>query len=154
MGQKRFRYRLQQILDLKIQAEEDEKEKLAKLIQEQEQERQVKAQLEAKLVQIREELYVRQHNGTLDVNSLRFFPQHIEFVKGQIVNQELRLKEMAIRINQQRDNLLKAAQERQSYEKSKEKAKEKWEAEIEQEENKMLDELATLKYARDPGGGA
>ena len=45
---------------------------------------------------------------------------------------------------------MKAAQERQSYEKNKEKSQEKWLAEIEQEENKMLDELATLKYARDP----
>ncbi|MGN0013624.1 MAG: flagellar export protein FliJ [Candidatus Bruticola sp.] len=150
MAQKRFRYRLQQILELKIQAEEDEKEKLAKLIQQQENERQIKAQLEQKLVSIREELKVRQANGTLDINQLRFFPQHIEFVKGQIVNQELRIKELTIRIAQQREALMKAAQERQSYEKNKEKSQEKWLAEIEQEENKMLDELATLKYARDP----
>lgn len=150
MAQKRFRYRLQQILELKIQAEEDEKEKLAKLIQQQENERQIKAQLEQKLVSIREELKVRQANGTLDINQLRFFPQHIEFVKGRIVNQELRIKELTIRIAQQREALMKAAQERQSYEKNKEKSQEKWLAEIEQEENKMLDELATLKYARDP----
>ena len=149
MAQKRFRYRLQQILDLKIQAEEDEKEKLAKLLQKQEEEKAIKAQLEQKLVQIRVELKEKQANGTLDINALRFFPQHIEFVKGQIVNQELRLKEIAIRIAQQRENLLKAAQERQSYERNKEKNHEKWLAEIEQEENKMLDELATLKYARE-----
>lgn len=148
MGQKRFRYRLQQILDLKIQAEEDEKDKLAKLMQQEEHERQVKAQLEAKLVSIQEDLKAKQAAGVLNVDSLRFFPQHIEFVKGQIINQELRLKEIAIRIVQQRENLMKAAQERQSYEKNKEKNKERWTQEIEQEEAKMIDELATINYAR------
>ena len=148
MAQPRFRYRLQQVLELKIKAEDEGKEKLAKLIQLQAEELKIKAQLEAKLVQLGEELRARQANGTLDINQLRFFPQHIEFVKNQIVNQELRLKEIAIRIAQQRENLMRAAQERQAYEKNKETSKERWTAEMEQAESKMLDELATLKSAR------
>ena len=134
MAQPRFRYRLQQVLELKIKAEDEEKEKLAKLIQLQAEELKIKAQLEAKLVQLGEELRARQANGTLDIN--------------QIVNQELRLKEIAIRIAQQRENLMRAAQERQAYEKNKETSKERWTAEMEQAESKMLDELATLKSAR------
>jgi len=148
MAQKRFKYRLQQVLELKIQAEDDEKDKLAKLLQQQEHERQVKAALEQKLVDLHSELKRRQANGSLDINALRAFPQHIDFVKGQIVNQDLRLKEVAIRIAQQRENLLKAAQERQSYEKNKEKCQERWKEEMEHEEATLIDELATIKFAR------
>lgn len=149
MGQKRFKYRLEKVLEFKRKKEDDEKEKLAKLLQQEEHERQVKAQLEARLAGVRVELRDKQRNGTLDVNELRFYPQHIKHLENMIVNQELRLKELAIRIMEQRMNLMRAAQERQTYEKHKENSQEQWQAEVDAEEAKMLDELATLKYARE-----
>ena len=149
MAQPKFRYRLEKLLELKRKKEDDEKEKLAKLLQEEERERQVKAQLEQRLADVRVELRERQRNGTLDVNGLRFYPQHIKHLENLILNQELRLKELAIRIMEQRQNLLKAAQERQTYEKHKEKSQETWQAEIDAADAKMIDELATLKYARE-----
>lgn len=149
MAQKRFKYRLEKVLELKRKKEDDEKEKLGKLLQQEEYERQVKAQLEAKLAGVRVELKERQRNGTLDVNGLRFYPQHIKHLENMIVNQELRLKELAIRIMEQRQNLLNAAMERKTYEKHKENSQEQWQAEADAEEAKMLDELATLKYARE-----
>ncbi len=153
MAQPRFRYRLEKVLELKRKKEDDEKEKLAKLLQEEERERQIKAQLEAQLAEVRIELRDRQRNGTLDINGLRFFPQHIKNLENLILNQELRLKELAIRILEQRQNLLKAAQDRKTYEKHKETSQENWQAEIDAEEAKMLDELATLKYAREKATG-
>ncbi len=153
MAQPRFRYRLEKVLELKRKKEDDEKEKLAKLLQEEERERQIKAQLEAQLAEVRAELRERQRNGTLDINGLRFFPQHIKHLENLILNQELRLKELAIRIMEQRQNLLKAAQERKTYEKHRETSQENWQAELDAEEAKMLDELATLKYARERATG-
>ncbi len=149
MAQAKFRYRLQKILEIKIKAEDDEKEKLAKLLAQVEHEKQVKAQLQAKLAAVRVELKERQQNGTLDIQGLRFFPQHIRYLENQIVNQDLRLKELDIRVAEQRQNLLKAAQERKTYEKHKESSREAWMAEQDAAEAKMLDELATLKFARE-----
>ncbi|GEM_PF-2571103 len=153
MAQPKFRYRLEKILDLKKKKEDDEKEKLAKLLAEEEKERLLKAQLEAQLASVRAELKERQRNGTLDINGLRFFPQHIKHLENLILNQELRLKELAIRIVEQRQNLIRAAQERKTYEKHKETSQEVWQAEIDTAEAKMLDELATLKYAREQATG-
>lgn len=149
MAQPRFRYRLEKILELKIKAEDDEKEKLAALLQEEEREKLVKQELLNKLASVRVELKERQHDGTLDINALRAFPQHIKYLENQIVNQDLRLRELAIRIKDQRDNLMQAAQERQAYEKNKEKNREKWTAEMDAKEATMLDELATIKAARE-----
>ena len=43
---------------------------------------------------------------------------------------------------------MKAAQERQVYQKHKEKCQEEWQAEMDRAEAIMLDELATINFAR------
>ena len=148
MAQKRFIYRLQKVLELKEKQEEEEKEKLAKLMEQENYERQVKAQLEQKLLDVQAVLRQKQAAGTLNVEELRFYPGHIKNIKNQIRNQELRLRELAIRIKEQRNALMKAAQERQTYEKHKEKSQEEWQAEMDRAEAIMLDELATINFAR------
>ncbi|MEW6281535.1 MAG: flagellar export protein FliJ [Candidatus Eremiobacterota bacterium] len=153
MPPKRFRYRLEKVLELKRKREEEEKEKLGKLLQEEAYEKQVKAQLEATLAQVQIELREKQREGSLNVNDLRFYPRHVKNLEDKIKYQELRLQELAIRIVEQRENLLKAAQERKMYEKHKEKSQEEWQAEMDHEEAKMIDELATIKFAREQATG-
>jgi flagellar FliJ protein len=148
MASKKFVYRLQKVLEFKEKQEDEEKEKLAKLMEQQEYERQVKAQLEQKLVDVQAVLRQKQAAGTLDVEELRFYPGHIKNIKNQIKNQELRLRELAIRIKEQRNALMKAAMERQVYEKHREKCQEEWQAEVDRAEAIMLDELATINFAR------
>ncbi len=148
MPAKRFVYRLQKILEFKEKKEEEEGKKLNALIQQEAAERQKKAMLEQKLVDTQATLRNKQANGTLNVEELRFYPGHIKNIEAQIKNQELRLQELAIRIREQRNALLKAAQERQVYQKHKEKCQEEWQAEIDMAEAIMLDELATLNFAR------
>lgn len=148
MAKQTFKYRLQKILEFKEKKEEEEKEKLAKLMEQLEEEKRIKAMLEQKLIGIQTELRDKQAAGTLQVEELRFYPGHIKNVKNQIKNQELRLQELAIRIREQRTALMKAAQERQVYEKHKEKCEEEWAAELARKEAIMLDELATINFAR------
>lgn len=145
---KKFVYRLQKVLEFKEKQEEEEKEKLAKLIETQAYERQVKAKLEENLVNVQQTLRHKQASGTLNVEELRYYPGHIRNIENQIKNQELRLQELAIRIKEQRNALMKAAQERQVYEKHKEKSQEIWQEEIDRAEALMLDELATINFAR------
>lgn len=148
MAQPKFKYRLQKILEFKEKKEEEEKEKLAKLMEQLEYEKKVKAQLEQKLIEVQQVLRDKQAAGTLNVEELRFYPGHIKNIKNQIRNQELRLQELAIRIKEQRTALMKAAQERQVYQKHKEKCQEEWQAELDRKEAIMLDELATINFAR------
>ena len=149
MPPKRFVYRLEKILELKRKKEDEEKENLAKLLQLIEHEKQVKVQLEVQLENVHVELKTKRLSGALNIAELRFYPQHIKNLENKIKYQELRLQELAIKEVEQRQALNKAAQERQAYEKHKEKAHAEWLAEIEAEEARLLDELATIKFARD-----
>ncbi|HXE72197.1 MAG TPA: flagellar FliJ family protein, partial [Candidatus Nitrosotenuis sp.] len=110
--------------------------------------------LEARLAQVRAELRTKQQQATLDIDELRWYPQHIKHLENQITNQELRLRELAILIAAQRQALTRAVQERQLYEKHKEKSHEAWTAEQDAEEAKLIDELATIKHAREQAEGA
>lgn len=148
MPPKKFVYRLQKILEFKEKKEEEEGKKLNALIQQEAAERQKKAMLEQKLIDTQAVLRQKQASGTLNVEELRFYPGHIKNIEAQIKNQELRLQELAIRIREQRNALMKAAQERQVYQKHKEKCQEEWQAEMDMAEAIMLDELATLNFAR------
>jgi flagellar export protein FliJ len=148
MAAKKFVYRLQKILEFKEKKEEEEGKKLNALIQQEAAERQKKAMLEQKLVETQAVLRDKQSSGRMNVEELRFYPGHIRNIENQIKNQELRLQELAIRIREQRNALLKAAQERQVYQKHKEKCHEEWQAELDRAEAIMLDELATLNFAR------
>jgi ribosomal protein L15 len=60
-----------------------------------------------------------------------------------MIIEQIKLKEA-----EQRMALLKAAQERQAYEKLKEKHKEEYDELEAEEERKLIDELATIKFAR------
>lgn len=149
MPPKKFRYRLEKVLEFKIKKEDEEKEKLADLLQQEAHERQVKAQLEHKLVETQQILKTKHLSGSLNMEELKFYPNHIKDLENRIKNQELRLKELAIRIVAQREALLKAAQEKKVYEKHKEKCQEEWQKELDMEEARLIDELATIKFARD-----
>jgi flagellar FliJ protein len=148
MAQKKFKYRLQKILEFKEKQEEEEKEKLAKLLELEAQEKIKLAQLKQMLLDVQAELRHKQATGRLAVEELRYYPGHIKNIKMKIRNQELRLKEIAIKIIEQRKALLHAAQQRQVYEKHKEKSEEIWKAEEARKEAVMLDELATINFAR------
>ncbi|MGE0489006.1 MAG: flagellar export protein FliJ [Vulcanimicrobiota bacterium] len=149
MPPKKFKYRLEKVLEFKVKREEEEKEKLAKLLEQEAYEKQVKAQLEQTLRDVRLTLKTKHLSGSLNMEELRFYPAHIKNLENKIKSQELRLRELAIRIIEQRKALLKAAQEKKVYEKHKEKCQEEWVAEMDAVEARLIDELATIKFARE-----
>ncbi len=149
MPPKKFRYRLDKILDLKRRKEEEEKEKLGKLRQELAHEQQVKAQIEQELANVHIELKTKRLSGQLNINELRWFPQHIKNLENKIKYQELRIQELHIKIEEQTQALAKAMQERKAYEKHKEQSHAAFIAEEEAVEARLIDELATGKFARE-----
>ena len=138
MAAKSFKYRLEKVLELKRQREEEEKKKLKQLMDLEAHERAVKVQLETTLFNVQEELKTRRLSGLLNIEELRWYPQHIKSLEQKIKVQELRLQEIAAKI-----------MERKGYEKHKEKTKEAWQFELDQAEARLLDELATVKFARE-----
>lgn len=150
MPPKRFVFRLQTVLEVKERAEEEEKRKLSDLIAWQREEEAILAGMIAKEQATRQHLKDKQQTGQfLEVDELRRISYFLKKIAEDIVNQRARLVEIARRIEQQREALMLAAQEKKTLEMLKEQHHNEYLQEIEEEERKLLDELATLKYARD-----
>lgn len=153
MPPKKFVFRLQTVLEVKIRAEDEEKRKLGELIAWQKQEEMILAQLVQKKQETRDLLKERQRTGEyLQVDELKRISYFLKKVDQDIEAQKAKLIEIARRIEAQREALLKAAQEKKTLEMLKEQHYTEYLNEIEEEERKLLDELATLKYAREGSG--
>ena len=145
---KSFKFRMQTILDHKQDLEDKEKEKLAKIIQRLEQAKIYVANLEKKKEMTRLELKEKQRNGQLNINELRIYNAFLKKLDQDILNAKLMIEQIKAEEREQRQKLLKAAQDRQAFEKLKEKHKEAFDAEVEEKERKLIDEIATIKFAR------
>ncbi|NDD26846.1 MAG: flagellar export protein FliJ [Proteobacteria bacterium] len=153
MPAKRFVFRLQTVLELKIKKEDEEKKKLGDLIAWQKQEEQILAQLVATEQSTRAYLKEKQATGQwIEVDELKRISYYLKKVAGEIEAQKQKLIEIARRIEEQRDALLAAVKEKKTLETLKENQHQEWLREVEEEEAKVLDELATLKYAREGYG--
>lgn len=150
MPPKRFVFRLQTVLEVKERQEEEEKKKLSELIAWQRQEEQILAQMVHKEQDTRQRLKDKQEAGQyLEVDELKRISYFLKKIAADIEAQKAKLVEIARRIEEQRQALIKAAQEKKTLEMLKEQHHHEWLREIEEEEARFLDELATLKYARD-----
>lgn len=145
---KKFKFRLQSVLDLKIKNEDDEKRRFADVMQLQTREEQIMAALQQKQVALTAELKRMQGVGAIDITKIQICARAIERTKQEIVNQQLRLQEVAIMVDQQRKKLIEATQEKKIYEKAKENKHKAYLEEVEFAEKLLIDELATLKFAR------
>lgn len=145
---KSFKFRMQTILDHKQDLEDKEKEKLAKILQRLEQANQYLANLEYKKEVTRLELKEKQRAGELDIISLQIYNQFLKKLDHEVLNVKLMIEQIKAEEREQRQNLLKAAQERQTFEKLKEKHHEQFKAEEAEKERKLIDDLTTIKFAR------
>ena len=154
MPAKRFVFRLQTVLEIKIKKEEEEKKKLGELIAWQKHEEAILAQMIAQEQQTRAMLKEKQATGQwLEIDELKRISYFLKKIASDIEAQKAKLVEIARRIDEQRDALLNAVKEKKTLETLKENQYNEWLREVEEEEAKVLDELATLKYAREGYGG-
>ncbi|MBI2266781.1 MAG: flagellar export protein FliJ [Armatimonadetes bacterium] len=146
MPPRSFRFKLQTVLNYKVEMEEEEQRKLAEILDRQGKERAVLAGLQSLKAQKNVELLQKQGAGKLNVGEIQMYRAHLKQLDVSIVNQEIKLQQIAFELEEQRKALLAAHQQVQIYEKLKEKNKEEFDAEIEAEERKLIDELATIRY--------
>ena len=145
---KGFKFKLQSVLYLKIKNEDDEKRKLADVMQLQAREEQALVSLENRRAYLIAELKKKQGEGAINVVELQMYSRAIEKLKNDIISQQLRLKEIKIMLDEQRNRLLLATQEKKIYEKLKEKQHKAYIEEEEYKDKQTIDELATLKFAK------
>jgi flagellar export protein FliJ len=152
MPPKRFVFRLQTVLVVKEKKEDDEKKKYGDLIQLLAQEQRRLVQIQHDRVQTEAELKTKlQNNQGLQVDELKRYGIWKEQLKKAEEKQKLRIIEVEEALERQRIALTEAMKERKTLETLKEQQQEQFNREIDEEEAKMIDELATLKYARDAG---
>lgn len=149
MPPKSFKFRLQNILDYKQKREDEEKEKLAKLMQALSAEEKVLSNFQHMLAREKEEYREKQRVGTLNLDELKMYHAYIKKIENDIVFQTQKIQKLKVEIENQRQQLLKATQEKKVFEKLKDKHHEDFVKEIEEEERKMIDELATVRYKKE-----
>jgi len=139
---------MQSILDHRQDIEDKEKEKLGKIIAKLEQAMQYLATLERKRDTTRLELKEKQRAGGIKIEDLKIINAYLKKLDQDIVNARLMIEQIRAEERMQRAALLKAAQDRQAFEKIKEKHKQAFDEEENEKERKLIDELATIKFAR------
>lgn len=145
---KSFKFSMQTILEHKQDLEDKEKEKLAKILQKLQQAKDYLASLERKRESTKLELREKQKAGALNINELKIYNQFLKKLDRDIIDTRLLIEQIKAEEREQRKALLKAAQDRQAFEKLKEKKKEEFDQEEAEVERKLIDELATIQFAR------
>jgi len=141
----KFRYTMQNILDIKYKMENQAKNtyaaRQAKLNEEQ-------AKLEAMFMRKKqlEDDYRTMASGSLNVRSLLDSRRAIDFVRDQIKAQVIEVRVAEKNVEAARIRLNEAMQERKTHEKLKERQFETFLQELAEQEKKEIDELVSYKY--------
>lgn len=141
----KFRYRMQNILEIKEKMEEQEKVAYgiakAKLLEEQEKLQQLfvrQAGYEARLKEL--------NCGVLNLTEIQTCKRAIDFMKSMIRDQMIAVHTAQRNLEMARKRLNEVMKERKTHENLKEKAFEAFKEELLAEESKMTDELVSYTY--------
>lgn len=148
MKQKKFKFKLENILKLKQKKEDEEKERLARLFRKLEEEEEKLRNLQKEKTDSVTYIKSKKSSGSLDIDELKMYQLHLEKLEEKIENQKFYIEQTKKEVEKQRQILIEAAQERKTYEKLKEKQQEEFNKAFELEERKFIDEIATMRYTR------
>jgi len=84
----------------------------------------------------------------MNVNEMKMHLLYREKLKNQLNSQKKKVDEIETKLEDARGNLIEARKDRKILEKLKEKDKEKFDAEQASREQKELDDLSIMKYAK------
>ncbi len=140
-----FKYRLQNVLDIKMRFEDQAKSEFsaasAKL---DEEERKLEELLDRKAMYEEEGRRIRE--DVLDMQDLRDNTRALDKIKEMIVGQENRVAAAKEALERARGRLTDAVQERKIHEKLKENSFEEFVHEVNAAESKEIDELVSYTY--------
>lgn len=143
----KFIYKMQNILDIKYKLEEQAKTQVAVAKQKLDEEERILQELFDKKHEYEERL--RGNIVTkLNIVTIRELENGIEIFKEKIVHQKREVEKAHKRYLAAMDNLKNVMIERKTHEKLKENKFEEFVKEVNDEENKVIDELVSFKYNR------
>ncbi|MDA3900599.1 MAG: flagellar export protein FliJ [Spirochaetes bacterium] len=138
---KKFKFRLQKLLDIKMAFEKQIQHELAREIGKQNLLRD-KQQLLRERVEGQQHAFHESMRGTGgNFNDLKSFHRYSEYADMVIASSEAEIEAMQPKINEIRSRLIEASKERKSIEKLKEKKHDEWKYAVNRAEEKELEEI-------------
>ncbi len=145
---KGFKFRLQTVLDL-AERVQDQK---AQLMGAAEARRQSVIDVLENLLRneatLRSDLLKAQQSGVLDLQAIQMSLQFLDNLAERVVGQRAALAKVDEEVEAARAELMEAAQKVQVLQKLKDKARADYNREVDRQEAKFIDEIATVRFVR------
>lgn len=141
----KFIYKLQNVLDIKIKLESQAKTTFSLAAAKLNAEENKLIMLNNRLVEC-EEKYRQVSLGKLDIAEIKFAKENVEYVKGEIVEQNNVINRAKKELEIARFHLSEAIKDRKIHEKLKEKAFDDFLMEENDNEKKEIDQLVSFRY--------
>ncbi|MDE6014440.1 MAG: flagellar export protein FliJ [Acetatifactor sp.] len=143
----KFRYRLQNVLNIKLKMEDMAKQEFstAKMLLDEEEEKLFGLQARKREY---EELARTLLNGVLNVREIETNQNAILTMDGYIAEQHVQVENARRKLENARERMKVAMQERKTQETLREKAFDEFVRELNREESKVIDELTSYTYGQ------
>jgi len=138
-----FKFSLQKILELRVQREDEARQKLAQARLEFQQQSELVDKIKSELEKCRNKLLT---DKAISQAELWLWVAYEEGVKNDLKDAEQHLQLLGQKVNRFRQELILRSKERKLLEKFKQKQAEKYESEQKQKEQRELDEIAVLRF--------
>lgn len=138
---KKFKYRLQKLLDAKMAKEREIQYELAKVVGEQNKLRVKQEEYRSKVDEQKRSFHKRIVGGESVINDLVMFQRFADFADKSIEAYQKQMDAMMPKINEIRGRLTEAMKERKTIEKHKEKKLDEWKKLIKRTEEKISDDI-------------
>ncbi len=135
---KKFHFKLEKVLQYKKSIEDKKKAKLGNIISEYNKVKNTMDKANHNRDQILDDI----KDKFSDFTYLKLVKHSLQGIQQTFINGNKQLDEIQLRINNARQEYIKAKQEHDAYEKLKEKKYEKWKYEVKKEQQKIQEEVA------------
>ncbi|HAR64522.1 MAG: flagellar export protein FliJ [Candidatus Margulisiibacteriota bacterium] len=146
---KKFKFKLQKLLDLKIRKEDFVKEQFAKAVRKLETEKDFLIQASSELSEERQQQKARRLQQRISSDQELQYQCFFKKLQNKIAATQIKVNQAANVVNQKRAELIQARKDRRIIEELKEKQINEYLLMVDKEENKVLDEIATMAAARE-----
>ncbi|MFZ5924105.1 MAG: flagellar export protein FliJ [Bacillota bacterium] len=147
-----FEFRLQKLLEVRRLRENLRRQELAEARQALDRERSTLARLEEACEEVVQELRAGSE-GALDVDRIAIYHRYLGLLTRHIEDQRAAVDRLAREEASKRAAVIAARRERMMVEKLKERAYARYREEVARMEQAFLDEVSTIRYAREGGDG-
>ncbi len=142
---KQYSYSMQSVLDYRRDVEEEKKQKFAEVQKEYLRQKQILSDIEQKL---KDAFSAKADSSQCRVYELKNLCQYIQYLKEKKEIQERLVIEVEKAMEARRQQLISAQKDRKIIEKHKDKSLEQYHIELNQAEQKIIDELALYSHMR------